>query len=84
METEPLKPGDPGYFQHGFKPPEVDHESIKPIPNENAWGLADHEMPAKPNDAEQKVIDEAIGDMTNATPTEHIPDVSKGSEVEYG
>lgn len=56
----------------------------KPIPNEDAWGMADHEMPSAPTSAEQQMINEAIGEKTIAVPTEHIPDISQGSDIEIG
>ena len=63
---------------------DADADITKPIPNTDAWGLEDHEMPAPPTSAEQQVIDEAIGPMDSAMPTEHVPDISQGSEVDLG
>ena len=63
------------------KKPEV--EIVKPIPNTDAWGLGDHEMPAAPSDAEQQLIDDAIGEMTTSSPTKAAPEISQGSEVDF-
>ena len=61
-----------------------EEEIVKPIPNEDAWGLADHEMPAPPSTAEQEKIDEALGRFNNQMVADHVPDISQGSEVDYG
>ena len=60
-----------------------DDEIATPIDNVNVWGLADHEMPAEPSTAEQQIINEAIGEMTTASPTEAAPEISQGSEVHF-
>ncbi len=64
------------------KPAEVD--IVKPIPNIDAWGLEDDEMPAALDADQLQHLNDEMEASDRAIHGTHTPDISQGSEVNYG
>ena len=56
-------------------------EIIKPLSNEDAWGLSDDMMPPAPDAEEKRALDTEMEIYDRSLGI--VPDISKGSEIDY-